>query len=599
MRWLPYPTRRSPHRRFIACLVACSYLLQPVVYAVDIGALEESPKTTVLKSAKLETTKQAGRAAEESHSEPTTKVTMPKTEGEGNEELCAAMPSNDTFEKDFQSYKENIDLKLKSIESVYRRVYQHHRLLNYQENHLTFYQNGDSSLIGSVKEICLIKANLEQQTKSANLLLAKARNEKKPDACASSINSVQTTLDSALYTNNEYKNKIKKRLEHLRKLFNRSYTNSSDDAHNWQNAVKLEAPDHVIVLRKAFTLLWGNPWDAKENDEKTLRAGLFSSILQKIKQEGEGTVKREKDLVASKAEAGKNLCGSLASARDVKTIVNSTDGKVDPSCTGGNEFTNPGCKRSGSGSYCEVRNECLGKTSSDIGTRQGGETLDGPPVNTTGDDRRQTPALSTNGEQPTTTNQPKDSSSWMPSGSTMLMVGGGVAAVAGGVILYKKNQDDKAKAKAHAEELEAIALANVTEQQNQSATATTTSTSTSTSTDSTVGATPTTQQASHGSTLSINGVPAQAKVGSNIGTVTIKILGPNNVMTQNSDTDVTISCDSPSPCTLTGQLTVNTDLGEAQFSNVQFTGPHKNVRLKFSAPGFADAISAAEFDVIR
>ena len=100
-----------------------------------------------------------------------------------------------------------------------------------------------------------------------------------------------------------------------------------------------------------------------------------------------------------------------------------------------------------------------------------------------------------------------------------------------------------------------------------------------------------------GSKLALSGVPAGAQVQNNITSITVAILDPNGVATLDSDTNVSLSCATPSPCSITGTLTVNTDQGKAVFNDVRFTSKHTGVKLKVAAPGFESIISPSAFDV--
>lgn len=181
-----------------------------------------------------------------------------------------------------------------------------------------------------------------------------------------------------------------------------------------------------------------------------------------------------------------------------------------------------------------------------------------------------------------------DEPSWVSQNSGLLIAGGvGVAAV-GGILYYKKQQDKEEKRKID-EEAWAYAMAQNT-QNSSSGSGTETVVITATGT----------QNAPQGSQLVINsGIPAGASVESNLTPIEISILDPSGVITQDSNTMVSVSCAVPFPCTIAGTLTVQSSVGKARFTNIRFTGPHTGVRLKFSAPGFTTVESNSSFNVTQ
>jgi hypothetical protein len=97
----------------------------------------------------------------------------------------------------------------------------------------------------------------------------------------------------------------------------------------------------------------------------------------------------------------------------------------------------------------------------------------------------------------------------------------------------------------------------------------------------------------------ISGSPSgSVSANSTLPTITVKIVGPDGVMTTDSATDIAVSCASstPAPCSLTGTMLVNSDMGKSEFSALKFTGAHTNVKLQFTAPGYATVVSG-NFDV--
>lgn len=71
----------------------------------------------------------------------------------------------------------------------------------------------------------------------------------------------------------------------------------------------------------------------------------------------------------------------------------------------------------------------------------------------------------------------------------------------------------------------------------------------------------------------------------------------NAVVVTNEIHAITVSCATPSPCSLTGTMTVNTENGVATFSDLKFTEPHGGVRLRFET-SFASRENDVGFDVV-
>ena len=191
--------------------------------------------------------------------------------------------------------------------------------------------------------------------------------------------------------------------------------------------------------------------------------------------------------------------------------------------------------------------------------------------------------------KPPRTTPAKDEPSWVSQNSGLLIAGGvGVAAV-GGILYYKKQQDKEEKRKID-EEAWAYAMAQNAKSSSSSGSGTETVVITATGT----------QNAPQGSQLVINsGIPAGATVESNLTPIEISILDPSGVITQDSNTMVSVSCAVPFPCTIAGTLTVQSSVGKARFNDIRFTGPHTGVRLKFSAPGFTTVESNSSFNVTQ
>jgi hypothetical protein len=185
-----------------------------------------------------------------------------------------------------------------------------------------------------------------------------------------------------------------------------------------------------------------------------------------------------------------------------------------------------------------------------------------------------------------------ETESWMSKNKNILILGGAGAAAVGGLLYYKKQEDKKQKMENWNMNAEVQAMLAA-----QKASSTTTSTSTSTSTDNVTSLPPVTATPQGSKIVVKGGIPAGAQTNSNITPVTVSIVTANGASTQDSGTPITVSCAVPSPCSITGTLTVNTSGGSATFSNIRFMSPDKGVKLMFTAPGFSTSTSENAFDV--
>lgn len=171
---------------------------------------------------------------------------------------------------------------------------------------------------------------------------------------------------------------------------------------------------------------------------------------------------------------------------------------------------------------------------------------------------------------PTVPREENTASSFLSNNAGLLV--GGALVVGGGVGLYYWDKSEKKKKQ---DEWEAY-WASVNK-------GTSTSTSTSTSTD--------------GSRrLTIRSNIANAVVGVNLPGIQVAITDLNGTTLTNQDTDITVSCVNPIPCTLTGTTTVRSVSGVATFSDLKFTGAHVGVRLRYSTT-FGNLEQSNGFDV--
>ncbi len=193
-----------------------------------------------------------------------------------------------------------------------------------------------------------------------------------------------------------------------------------------------------------------------------------------------------------------------------------------------------------------------------------------------------------NGEKPV-----QEEKSWMAKNKNLLIIGGAGAAAVGGLLYFKKQQDKKDNMAAWNLDAEARAIASAQNSQNSSGgSGSSSGGSTQVITDPPTNATP-----QNSKIVILGGIPAGAEMNSNITAVTVSVITQNGMPTQDSGTPITVSCASPSPCSITGTTTVNTSAGSATFSNLRFTQADKGVKLMFTAPGFSTTSSVNTFDV--
>lgn len=185
----------------------------------------------------------------------------------------------------------------------------------------------------------------------------------------------------------------------------------------------------------------------------------------------------------------------------------------------------------------------------------------------------------------------KEEESWFSENKGMLLTVGAGAAAVGGLLWYKNDQDKKAKKNAAA--LEAEASSSISSSSNSSSS----SSSTSTSTDSTVGGTPANSATPQGSKFVLSGIPSgSVAVNTKLPEITVAIINPSGILTQDSHTEIIVSCVQPAGCSLTGTGQAQTSAGKAKFNDLRFTSPHESVKLMFTAPGF-NSVTTVAFDV--
>jgi hypothetical protein len=210
-----------------------------------------------------------------------------------------------------------------------------------------------------------------------------------------------------------------------------------------------------------------------------------------------------------------------------------------------------------------------------------------------GDDRLKNPPYVPPEKEPKPEKPPvkTEEEGWISRNSGLLLTVGGGAAAVGGLLWYKNSQDKKAKREAEALEMEANAMA--ASQSNS----TSSSTSTSTNTDSTVGGTPANEATPQGSKLVISGIPSgSVAANTRLPEITVAIINPAGILTQDSQTEIIVSCIQPAGCSLSGTGQARTSAGKAKFNDLRFTSAHESVKLMFTAPGF-DSVTSVSFGV--
>ena len=367
----------------------------------------------------------------------------------------------------------------------------------------------------------------------------------------------------------------------------------SDDASQRLNHLKLEKD-----------ALWGTKQDGAEKNktgtEDTYDSkSFFGAILNQLDLE-RSYIKTDKSrMVSTAATLGEmqKRCASTNPLGVAEPRQAKISGKLDEtSAAAASQASAPRCPvniAEGSISGSCTASGCTAAGCPMIG---GGTNNPGAPPPPTTPAPGTTPPPGTPTPTPTPTPTATDTSTnFFEEHSTALIVGGvGVAAVGSiiGYKMYTDNKNKKAMEETEAEQLQMTAI-----QQQNAAASSVTSGSVDASGDSFVGGAPASGQAPVGSTLSVTGIPAGASTGVPVSTILVKIIGPNGVMTQDSATNVTISCTHPDSCPISGTLTVVSQQGTATFSNVIFTAPAQNVTLSFSAPGFGAVTSTNYFDV--
>lgn len=641
MRWLPLPTCRIPLRRIIASTTITALVLPmfgvPVYAADPFSMLDKRPVQTIRVTNDGTSNQNATPGAQEGGAAPDFNLSeksgpelSPSDAAKGTDEaqFCKLDYDNAGKVPEDQEKFNKWKATLKRISEEHNRpagdpgkeeiakVLQAHRRTQFTIPEAAERQKAYlAALIRTAQELCPARQAAVAGINNLNTRLEAKRALDKNESCKlADARDFHTQAENALKILDEG---FQKRSSELRKYHNEY------GAYN-VNAVMLEdkaeagvpiamhakTKPRVANLESELANIWGTKEErsavaAGTVSEKTVK-GFFSLAIRNFDLQRLNINALRGDLGKSAAalKTAAEGCASMGSAtsetggKNGSTISGSSPEQGQPTggvanangtCSsgsnsmqsGGTELTPGNCKGGTAGTYSEVK----GITPPPAPVKKEGEETPG------GEDKTQ----KTGGVNPPPAPAPVEEESWFSKNKTPLIIGGvGVAAVAG-ALLWKKSEDDKAKDKASLMELEAMAAAQTQQQQNSSSS----SSDGSASDDSTAGGSIGANQTPVGSSLMIEGSPSgSVGANTNLPPITVKVVNPEGIMTNDSATDISVSCASstPAPCTLTGTVTVNTDMGKAVFSGLKFTGAHTNVTLLFSAPGFA-AVKSGNFDV--
>lgn len=612
MRWLPLPTCRLPLRRFIASLTIAALVLPmfgaPVAYA-DGMAEEMAPPVTGGAGAAPANTSENKTGGNNNGNAFCEGFSYPETDN-------AKAKDQDRYKRWVSEYQKRSEEHLRKSPAVgadsIRAVLDQSKVevskrIGYSVH---YHQEFFDSIARFADELCPHVLNFSNNVTKVQKAVEAAKAKQTSETCS---------FDSAKEISNGSQQELSK-INTIYGEYHRLLTNAYG---KWaqQNKQAVETEDHaedsvppgspqkqpamsrVSKLGIEVQRIWGTDAEIKTVAEGKVAdknpEGLFAQILQTINVQKSILNNRVNALSVYTGEFKSldNKCGSIT-----KTFLESGKEKgkltAKPNDTNNIIFDKDGtaiCKPGTSAvinagrvdpSHCEttVARNFTG----------GGNVTGGGNTNDTGAGDPPPPSPPPSPTPPPAKTEEEES--WFSKNKTPLIIGGvGVAAVAG-ALYWKKTEDDKSKDKAKNMELEAMAAAQT---QQQQAAASSSSSGSSTSTDSTYGGISAANQTTVGSTLMIEGTPSgSVPANSTLPPLTIKVVDPNGIMTTDSSTDITVSCASatPSPCTLSGTLTVNTDKGSAVFSDLKFSGSHTNVTLLFSAGGFTP-VKSGNFDV--
>lgn len=367
------------------------------------------------------------------------------------------------------------------------------------------------------------------------------------------------------------------------------------------NAKIETANTSYMSLRQELGMLWGKQYTtAKTTVPKSTKMdpnSFYGRILTEMEREGKklDQINEQLTVQQQKMESTKNECAIVNGNDPVKATPASDQPDIS-----GTEHTqkegdlDPDAARLASNSASNTNTNTGTYTQSTTDTNTDTNTYTDPTLLNDDGRLKNPPYVSdtnTDTNTNTKTNTNTNEEGWISKNSGLLLTVGAGAAAVGGLLWYKNSQDKKAKRDAEALEMEANAMLAANSASSSS------STSTSTSTDSTTGGTPANAATPQGSKMVLSGIPSgSVAVNTKLPEITVAIINPAGILTQDSHTEIIVSCVQPAGCSLTGTGQAQTSAGKAKFSDLRFTQAHESVKLMFTSPGF-DSVTSVSFAV--
>jgi hypothetical protein len=417
----------------------------------------------------------------------------------------------------------------------------------------------------TVHDVCKLQLEDEKKLEAFRVKVSSSKSLSGEEMCArfTEVEGLYTAAGTELESTNTT---INSKLSLLRSKF-------LDDAKTNVDEVKKITNPIPVPLWKEISILWGSnagSIDLSQQDFKTDPNSFYGGILGRLEKELLDSKKFTEQLSTERTRMAQNAidCKGAAAILGRSDVTGGDDDAIKntPAETPGGNF---------------------GPTDDDAAKKKAEEEAAAAAAAAEAKKRA--------GAQPppVITPPPAQEEGWLSRNKgTLLVLGAGAAAV-GGILWYKKSQDKKKSKEADEMDEEARLLASNNSGSSSS------DTSTSTSMDSTLGGTPASEATPLGSKLVVSGIPAGAQVNSNLTEITVAIIDPKGILTQDNNTDITVSCDAPVPCSITGTLTSKSQVGKAKFNDIRFNEAHSGVRLKFTAVGFEPVVSGITFDVTR
>lgn len=306
------------------------------------------------------------------------------------------------------------------------------------------------------------------------------------------------------------------------------------------------------------------------------KSGLISKILVMIDQEredAESLAAQSDEYAKDMGEKAANLVSTSAATAAASAVTGRENAADLP----------PPPPRAKPGVETPPAVEAAGHTTSDPDLRNDERGPPRPSADTPpGDDDPPPPAVDTPPATPEEVGGKSGSGvgGWLSDNSGWLIPVGLVGAGVGGYYLYNRHQQKKEEKNWELKDDIARLQTKVAARSNSAGSSSGNGTTTVTITANNI-------YSPQGSQLLIESAPSgTVSAGQSLTDIRIKIVDRNGVGTLDNLTDVTVSCVTPSPCSLTGTLRVTSNQGVATFSGLKFTEGHTGVVLRFSAPGF-------------